>query len=149
MRASFFHTAALSIVGYFQLFMQFFPNFEPKSVTIQPVFTIPQILRGAHNNHTTPRYEDSTGYLSLCVTALQNMREARMSSLGFLLSRLVVLKCKKSVWESHDDLWKHRFLGPTSTVPDSVGIGCDVIIYISNKFSGHADAGPGATLWQL
>lgn len=80
--------------GLLQLFMKFFPNFEPKSVTIQPVFTIPQILWGAHNNHTTLRYEDSTGYLSLCVTALQNMREARMSSLSFLLSRLVVLKRK-------------------------------------------------------
>ena len=42
----------LPIVGYMQLFKKFFPNAEPKSVTIQPVFYIPQNLWGIHKMHT-------------------------------------------------------------------------------------------------
>lgn len=85
MRVSFSPMAALSIVRYFQLFMKFFPNFEPKSVPIQPVFTIPQNLWGIPRRHTTC-------YLSSVLGPSKNRGRFSVFPLSFFPSRIVVFK---------------------------------------------------------
>lgn len=50
-------------------------------------------------------------------------------------------------WNHVEGSLKYRFLGPTSRISDSVGLGQKLRICISNKFSDGADAvGPWTTL---
>lgn len=78
----------------------------------------------------------------LCITALPKHKGSHDVSpelpLGQWFSNLHV--CQNHL----EGFLKHRLLGPTLRAPDSVGLGSDVPIYISNKFSGVTDAtGPG------
>ena len=75
----------------------------------------------------------------------QNIKQKILDGLRVFLEK-IVLDCPLNQWfqnlnQNHlDNLSKHRCLSLTPRVSDSVGLGSDQRICISNKFPGDTDA---------